>query len=292
MYEEFFGFEEKPFTLLPDPDFLYFSERHNEGISMLEYGLMNSSGFVLITGKIGCGKTTMIRHILKNQDVDMVIGNVTNTHRSFGELLKWILFSLGLEYTGKDKVEMYHSFIEYLDKQHNAGNRVVLVIDEAHNLNRDALEELRMLSNINVDKEHYLQVILVGQPELREILKDPSLEQLANRISVDYYLEPLDALETYEYIRHRLEISGGKANTFDLEAIKAVYDTTSGNPRLINTVCDTALVYAFAEQNKTVTLNTINEVIEDKSRWNVIGLNRPVKQVSGFQHVNLGSTGG
>ncbi|MGV6816961.1 MAG: ExeA family protein [Thiotrichales bacterium] len=288
MYDQFFGFEEKPFTLLPDPDFLYFSERHNEGISMLEYGLINSSGIVLITGNIGCGKTTMIRHILKNQDVDMVVGNVTNTHRSFGELLKWIMFSLGLDYSGKDKVEMYHSFIEFLDKEHDLGNRVVLVIDEAHNLSRDALEELRMLSNINVDKEHYLQLILVGQPELREILKDPSLEQLANRISVDYYLEPLSALETFEYIRHRLDISGGDSDIFDLEAIKAVYESTSGNPRLINTVCDTALVYAFAEQSKKVTLNTIKEVIEDKSRWNVIGLNSSKERRSGFRHVQLG----
>lgn len=288
MYDDFFGFEEKPFTLLPDPDFLYFSDRHDEGISMLEYGLINSSGIVLITGNIGCGKTTMIRHILKNQDVDMVIGNVTNTHRSFGELLKWIMFSLGLEYSGKDKVEMYHTFIEFLDKQHNSGNRVVLVIDEAHNLNRDALEELRMLSNINVDKEHYLQLILVGQPELRQMLKDPSLEQLANRISVDYYLEPLSALETFEYIRHRLELSGGRRDIFDLEAIKVVFDSTRGNPRLINTICDTALVYAYAEQSQRVTLEIVNEVITDKSRWNVIGLNRETESQRGCAHVQLG----
>lgn len=288
MYDDFFGFEEKPFTLLPDPDFLYFSDRHDEGISMLEYGLINSSGIVLITGNIGCGKTTMIRHILKNQDVDMVIGNVTNTHRSFGELLKWIMFSLGLEYSGKDKVEMYHTFIEFLDKQHNSGNRVVLVIDEAHNLNRDALEELRMLSNINVDKEHYLQLILVGQPELRQMLKDPSLEQLANRISVDYYLEPLSALETFEYIRHRLELSGGRRDIFDLEAIKVVFDSTRGNPRLINTICDTALVYAYAEQSQRVTLEIVNEVIADKSRWNVIGLNRETESQRGCAHVQLG----
>lgn len=288
MYDDFFGFEEKPFTLLPDPDFLYFSDRHDEGISMLEYGLINSSGIVLITGNIGCGKTTMIRHILKNQDVDMVIGNVTNTHRSFGELLKWIMFSLGLEYSGKDKVEMYHTFIEFLDKQHNSGNQVVLVIDEAHNLNRDALEELRMLSNINVDKEHYLQLILVGQPELRQMLKDPSLEQLANRISVDYYLEPLSALETFEYIRHRLELSGGRRDIFALEAIKVVFDSTRGNPRLINTICDTALVYAYAEQSQRVTLEIVNEVIADKSRWNVIGLNRETESQRGCAHVQLG----
>lgn len=287
MYDEFFGFTEKPFTLLPDPDFLYFSNRHNEAISLLEYGLINGSGIVLITGNIGCGKTTMIRHILKNQDVDMVIGNVTNTHRSFGELLKWIMFSLGLDYSGKDKVEMYHSFMEFLEKQRNSGNKVVLVIDEAHNLNIDALEELRMLSNINVDKEQYLQLILVGQPELRELLSDPSLEQLANRVSVDYYLEPLNALETFEYIRHRLSISGGDSDVFDLEAIKVVYDTTRGNPRLMNTICDTALVYAYAEQSKKVTLEIINEVIDDKSRWNVIGLNKPGVKHLDFEHVQL-----
>lgn len=288
MYDDYFGFKEKPFTLLPDPDFLYFSDRHAEGISVLEYGLVNSSGVVLITGDIGCGKTTMIRHILKNQDVDLVVGNVTNTQHSFGDLLKWILLSLGLEYSGKDKVEMYHEFIQFLEKQHKLGNRVVLVIDEAHNLCRDALEEVRMLSNLNVDKDLFLQIILVGQPELRDTLKDSSLEQLANRISVDYYLEPLNALETFEYIRHRLNVSGGNDSIFDLEAIKRIYETSGGVPRLINIVCDTALLYSYAEQSARVTLDTISEVIEDKSRWNVIGLNLPKKNTSTCNHVNLG----
>lgn len=286
MYDSYFGFNEKPFSLLPDPDFLYFSDRHKEGISLLEYGLINSSGLILITGDIGCGKTTMIRHILKEQDVDMVVGNVTNTHRSFGELLKWIMFSLGLNFKGMDKVEMYQEFIEFLEKEKGAGNRVVLIIDEAQNLDRNALEELRMLQNINVDKDQYLQLILVGQPELRDVLRDPSLEQLANRVSVDYYLAPLNAVEVFDYIRHRLDRAGGDPAMFDLEAIKEVFESTNGNPRLINTICDTALVYAYADQSKKVSAEIVNEVIADKGRSNVIGL-RKTDSVIEHSHISL-----
>lgn len=270
MYEKFYGFKEQPFSLMPDPEFLYLGDRHSEALSLLEYGLLHRAGMVLITGQIGCGKTTLIRRLLRNQENEFVVGNITNTHHSFGELLKWVALAFGLEYKGKEKVELYEALIAFLKEQHAVGKRVVLVIDEAQNLTPQALEELRMLSNINVDKDQLLQIILVGQPELRDLLLDPSLKQLAQRISVDYYLEPLSPRETFEYIRHRLVVSGGDPDLFDIEAIKEIFLASQGIPRLINTICDTALVYGYAENAERITAGIVAEVVRDKTRGNIL----------------------
>lgn len=266
MYESFYGFNERPFTLLPDPGFLYLGGRHQEALSMLEYGLMYRAGIILITGHIGCGKTTLIRHLIQNQDVDMIVGNITNTHESFGDLMKWVMLSLNLEYKGKDNVELYQDLLEFLQLQSRQNKRVALIIDEAQNMSVDALEELRMLSNINVDKEQILQIILVGQPELRTTLLKPELLQLTQRVSVDYFLDAMNPEETFEYIRHRLEVSGGNVDLFDLNATKQVFLNSRGVPRLINTVCDTALVYGYAEQAEVITGEIIAEVVSDKKR--------------------------
>ena len=272
MYESFYNFKQKPFSLLPDSDFLYLGGRHLEALSLLEYGLIQGASIVLITGGIGCGKTTLVRHLIKNQDLDMVVGNITNTHHSFGELLKWVMLAFDLEFRDRDKVELYRDLMDFLRTQYHQGKRVTLIIDEAQNLSMEALEELRMLSNINVDKEQMLQIILVGQPELRDVLRRPELHQLAQRVSVDYYLDTMNPKEIFEYIRHRVTIAGGDENLFDIEAVKGVYEASKGVPRLTNTICDTALVYGYAEQAKTIGPGIIKEVVRDKNEGLILPL--------------------
>ena len=274
MYETFYGFRNKPFSLLPDPEFLYPSKKHRMALTLLEYGLMNQTSFSVITGDIGTGKTTLIRQLLNQMERDMVVGLITNTHPSFGELLQWILLAFNLECNSKDKVDMYKTFMDFLIKQYAASCRVILIIDEAQNMSHRSLEELRMLSNVNSEKDQVLQVILVGQPGLRDNLKDPRLEQFAQRIAVDYNLEPLGAEETREYIHHRLNIAGGDPEIFDDEACDVVFRYSGGTPRLINLLCDTALVYGYAEQVHRIGRQLVEDVVHDKQIGRIV----PLKQ--------------
>jgi len=270
MYEAFYGFREKPFSIIPDPGFLYFSPKHRMAFDLLEYGLMNQAGFNVITGEIGTGKTTLIRHLLGQMGPDVTVGLISNTHQSFGELLQWILFAFNLEYRGKEKVEMFHTFLDFLVQQYGQGKRAVLIVDEAQNMSAETLEELRMLSNVNADKDQVLQVILVGQAGLRDTLRRPDLEQFAQRIAVDYHLEALNQDETRTYIRHRINIAGvDNPGLFDDAACDAVYQHSQGVPRLINLLCDTALVYGFAEQKTKVDAQIVNDVAADKQKGGI-----------------------
>ena len=266
MYENFYGFREKPFSLLPDPSFLYLSPKHRMALVLLEYSLMNQSGFSVITGEIGTGKTTLIRQLLNQIDRDVTVGLISNTHRSFGELLQWVLMAFNLEYAGKDKVGLYQTFIDFVIKEYAHNRRTVLIIDEAQNMAPETLEELRMLSNVNADKDQVLQVFLVGQAGLRDLLRRPDLEQFAQRISVDYHLEPLNAQETRDYIRHRLTVAGGDPELFDEATSDAVFRNSGGVPRLINVLCDTTLVFGYAEQAKQITADLVEEVAREKRK--------------------------
>ena len=237
---------------------------------LLEYGLMNQAGFNVITGEIGTGKTTLLRHLLSQMGSDVTVGLISNTHRSFGELLQWILFAFNLEYRGKEKVEMFHTFLDFIVKQYSQNKRTILIVDEAQNMPAETLEELRMLSNVNADKYQVLQVILVGQAQLRDTLRRPDMEQFAQRIAVDYHLEPLDQEETRIYIRHRIHIAGGHdPELFDDAACDAVYMYSAGIPRLINLICDTALVYGFAEQKTKIDAKIITDVAKDKQKGGI-----------------------
>lgn len=269
MYEAFYGFREKPFSIIPDPSFLYFSPKHQMAFDLLEYGLMNQAGFNVITGEIGTGKTTLIRHLLGRLGQDTSVGLISNTHRSFGELLQWILFAYGLDYKGKEKVEMFHTFLDFMLQQYAQNKRTVLIVDEAQNMAPETLEELRMLSNVNADKDQVLQVILVGQAQLRDLLRRPDLEQFAQRIAVDYHLEPLEQEETRTYIRHRVNVAGSSADLFDDASCNAVYQHSQGVPRLINLLCDTALVYGFAEQKQSIDAELVHDVARDKMRGGI-----------------------
>lgn len=275
MYESFYGFSEKPFSLLPDPGFLYPCKKHHMALTMLQYGLMNQSGITVITGEVGSGKTTLIRKLLSEIDDNISVGLISNTHESFGDLLQWVSMAFDLEHKGKDKVALYDAFVNYVIDEYANSKRTVLIIDEAQNLSPSVLEELRMLSNINADKDQVLQLILVGQPELRETLCRHDLRQFAQRVSSDYHLSPLQLDEAVGYIRHRLKVAGGDENIFDLDACKIIWKYSGGIPRLINTLCDTALVYAYADQLKSVSRQLAADVIIEKQKGGIFPVFSP-----------------
>ncbi len=264
MYENFYGFREKPFSLLPDAGFLFLSAKHRMALTLLEYGLMNQAGFTVISGDIGTGKTTLIRQLLNNIDPLITVGLISNTHRTFGDLMQWIALAFDLPHQGKDKVQLYHDFMEFIIGEYAQGRRTVLIVDEAQNLSAETLEELRMLSNVNADKNQVLQVILVGQRELRDTLRQPDLVQFAQRVGVDYHLDALTAEETSDYIQHRCRIAGGKPDLFSDQAREAVFAYSGGVPRLVNLLCDTALVYGYAEQRERIDAKLVNDVARDK----------------------------
>lgn len=255
--------------MLPDPGFLYPSKKHYMALTMLQYGLMSQAGITVITGEVGSGKTTLIRKLLSEIDDDISTGLISNTHESFGDLLQWVSMAFDLDYKGKDKVALYDSFASYVINEYANSKRTVLIIDEAQNLSPSVLEELRMLSNINADKDQVLQLILVGQPELRETLRRQDLRQFAQRVSADYHLAPLLLSEAVGYIHHRLKIAGGNEDIFELNACKIIWKYSGGIPRLINTLCDTALVYAYAEQMKSVSRKLAAEVIVEKQKGGI-----------------------
>jgi len=275
MYESFYGFSEKPFSLLPDPTFLFLSAKHQKALTMLQFGMMNQAGFTVITGEIGSGKTTLIRQLLSDIGEDVTVGLVSNTHKSFGELLQWVLLAFGLEYRDKKKVELYQTLADFILKEYSDDRRTVLIIDEAQNLDVEALEELRMLSNINSDKDQFLQLILVGQPHLRDTLRLPEMHQFAQRIAVDYSLSTLTLEETWQYIRHRLKVADGDPNLFDTKACAAVYYYTSGTPRLINSLCEQSLVVGFAEQKKRIDVDIVCDVVRERQKGGIFPVHDP-----------------
>jgi len=266
MYESFYGFREKPFSLLPDCGFLYLSGKHRMALTLLEYGLMNQAGFTVISGDIGTGKTTLIRQLLNSIDPAIKVGLISNTHQAFGDLMKWIALAFDLPHRGRNKVELYQDFMDFIIQEYARGRRTLLIIDEAQNMSAETLEELRMLSNVNADKDQVLQIMLIGQRELRETLRRPDLVQFAQRIGVDYHLEPLSEQETCAYIRHRCVTAGGQVGLFSDQSCQQVYHFTGGVPRLINLLCDTALVYGFAEQRDKVDATLIRDVALDKQK--------------------------
>ncbi|MGV6859342.1 MAG: ExeA family protein [bacterium] len=293
MYETFYGLKEKPFALLPDPEFLYLGKRHSDALALLEYGLFNRAGIILISGEIGCGKTTLVRQLLSTKADEIKVGIINNTHQDFGELLKWVALAFGLDYRGKEKVELYDDFMRFLEDLHQNNQKATLIIDEAQNMDTAALEQLRMLSNINVDKQQVLQLILIGQPELREKLLQPELKQLVQRIAIDYYLEPLEPKEVFHYIRHRMKVAGGDPETFGIEATIAVYKYSGGIPRLINILCDTALVYGYAQNKEHIDQAIIEEVVFDKKKGSILPIHgfstMETEEIPEFQHVSIGS---
>ena len=275
MYETYYGLREKPFSILPDPELIYWGPKHRLAYAMLEYGVMNSAGFTVITGEIGAGKTTLIRRLLQRLDSSINVGLITTTPQGRKELLQWIMMSLDLPFEEKYS-KLLFKFQQYLELQHSEGRRTLVIVDEAQNLGPDALESLRMLSNINADKEQYLQLILVGQPQLRTLLCSPELVQFAQRISADFHLTPLSITEVPEYIDYRLKAVGASSSLFSKDACAVIAQASGGIPRSINILCDTALVYGFATQSNYVTKSIVDLVIQDKQNFGIFSRSNTV----------------
>jgi len=271
MYEQFFGFKAKPFALSPDPAFLYRSGQHAAALTMLEYGIESQAIICLLTGEIGSGKTTLVRQLLRSLGDKFAVGLISNTHRRFDAVIPWALNSLGIAAREKTDIAMYEALTDFVIAQYGKGKRTLLVVDEAQNLSVPLLEELRLLSNINSEQDVALQTLLVGQPELREKLERPRLVQFAQRVTVDFHLECLKLPETRAYIQHRLQVAGGNTRLFQSKAITLIHEQARGIPRLINQLCDLALVYAFAEQRRQVDERQVREMLAERHRGRRLG---------------------
>jgi general secretion pathway protein A len=262
MYEEFYGLKERPFTLVPDPDYLFLGSQHKLARAYLEYGIKERMGFVVLTGEVGTGKTTLIKSLLREKEAGYRLGVLYQTSVEAEDLLDLLLKEFEIRgHFGSSRAARLGAFNQFLLSSYSRREHVVLVVDEAQNLGPKALEELRLLSNLQTEKEPLLQVILVGQPGLRDRLRHPTLRQLAQRVAIHYHLRPLDLEETREYIKFRLARAGG-SGIFTTSALDKLYDYTQGVPRRINAWCDLALVAGFAEGRHEIDGEFIDMVIE------------------------------
>ena len=272
MYEEFFGLTEKPFSIQPDPSFLYWGRTHRLAYAMLEYGVLNHAGISVVTGEVGCGKTTLIHRLLDQLSDTHTVALLSNVQDGRGDLLSWVLMGFGEPFAGKSHVELFAQLQEFFISEYAKGKRVVLIIDEAQNLSMDMLEELRLLSNINAGKDQLLQLILVGQPQLKGLLNRPELLQLAQRVGSDFHLTPLNNEEVRAYIETRLSIAGCDRRLFSNRAMDMIAEQSRGVPRVINVIADTALVYAFSAQESVIGVEVVHSVIRDKTDYGVFGI--------------------
>lgn len=270
MYKKFYGLAEKPFHIVPNPSYLFMSQKHQNALTYLEYGLMERVGFIMLTGEVGTGKTTLIRYLLENIESDMEVAVIFNTNVSSDQILNLILHEFELTADTDDKAKIIDTLYLFLIDRYSQKKRVLLIIDEAQNLSKDALEEIRMLSNLQTDEEMLLQIMIVGQPELRQKLMRPELTQFSQRIAVSYHLSPLTKEETVQYISHRIAKAGGENGIFQPDAIDLIYNASGGIPRTINLLCDAALVYGFADEIETINAAIMNQVIEDKGGMGLI----------------------
>ena len=265
MYESHFGLIAKPFQLSPDPEFFFSSTGHKRALSYLQYGLGQGEGFIVITGEVGTGKTTLMRNLLKNIDNHNVIAaQLVTTKLEADDLLRMICSSFGLPAENKSKAVLLQQFHDFLQSAHQAGKRVLLVVDEAQNLPATAIEELRMLSNFQLTDGPLLQSFLLGQPELRAIIQQPSMEQFRQRIIASCHLKPLDPSEIKEYILWRLSVAGWAQNPkFSDLSYSLIHKHTGGVPRRINIFCDRLLLFCFLEEINLISADAVNTVAEE-----------------------------
>jgi len=267
MYQEFYGLREKPFALTPDPQFLYLSESHRTAIDSLLYGIDQREGFIVITGNIGTGKTTICRAVLEKMDKNVKTAVIFNSLLTERELLESILQDFGLPSKGRSKKELIDELNKFLLDQLSQGGNVAILVDEAQNLSIPVLEQIRMLSNLETEKEKMLQIILLGQLELDQKLNTPQLKQLSQRIAIRHHLLALTPMETESYISQRLMVAGGQGNiTFSKSALDEIYGFSKGIPRLINLICDRTLLGGFVEQ-----AYHIDRKIVKKARRSLLG---------------------
>ena len=261
MYAQYFGLNEKPFSIAPDPRYLYQSDRHAEALAHLLYGVEEAGGFIQLTGEVGTGKTTLTRVLLNRLPVNVEVAMILNPRLSVKEFLQNISEELQLDWAASaDSVkELIDGLNAHLLRAHAAGRRVVLIIDEAQNLDADLLEQIRLLTNLETTERKLLQIILIGQPELRQTLARADLRQLAQRITGRYHLDPLNRNETEAYIRHRLQVAGASREIFSPGAVREIHRLSGGVPRLINVICDRALLGAYGKEKATVNVRLARE---------------------------------
>jgi general secretion pathway protein A len=265
MYEKFYGLKEKPFNILPDPDYLFMSRGHENAYTHLEYAIMENKGFVIVTGEIGSGKTTLINYLINKIQQNVQIGLINQTYATPTQFIKMICQDFELNVEGMDKAEMVNIFHEFLLRQFTLKERVILIIDESQNLSPKAMEELRMLSNLEAEKHHLIQMILVGQPELRQKIQRPDLIQFAQRVTVNCHLNGLNRDEVVSYIKYRLNVAGAdNVNLFNGKAVDRIFQYSRGIPRLINVICDAALVYGFADELKDIDSAIVEMVAKER----------------------------
>lgn len=264
MYQEYFGFDKMPFNTTPDSRFFFPSSKHAEALASLIYAVAERKGFVVITGEVGAGKTTVCRALLNRIDPNTKVVLITNTNINCDQLFETMCGQLGLESAGKEKAGILQMLNIYLLEQLEEGNTVLLIIDEAQNLSKDVLEEVRMLSNLETEREKLLQVVLLGQPELRRRLYLPELRQFRQRIVVTYHLSSLSLQETIQYIFYRLKVAGGVDKVkFTRRAVNEIYEYSKGIPRLINIICDSALLSCFVRDVKVISQRIVEEVVHE-----------------------------
>ncbi|HSM69496.1 MAG TPA: AAA family ATPase, partial [Xanthomonadales bacterium] len=280
MYLEYFNLSEAPFSITPDPAFVYLSQRHRDALAHLLYGVGQggSGGFVQLTGEVGTGKTTLCRCLLEQVPERTRIALVLNPLMSPRELLVAICEELGIETQGMEDSSkaLVDRLNETLLRAHAAGERVVVVIDEAQNLSPESLEQVRLLTNLETNKQKLLQIVLLGQPELRALLQRQSLRQLAQRITARYHLTPLGQADTTQYVRHRMQVAGARHNPFRKSALRALFQRSNGVPRLINIIADRALVAAYAQERRDIDGRLVHAAADEvqlgepgarRSRW-------------------------
>lgn len=277
LYLEHFGLSKRPFTLVPDPDFVFWSRQHRKAQAILEYGLVARAPVTMVTGEVGSGKTTLLRDLLGKVGDDMLVGFIANaapTDRA--DMLRMVLHALGEDPSETASYTALYKALETLMiEEYSQGRRVVLIFDEAQNLGRESLEHLRMLTNINFADHELVQLVLVGQPELQDIIMRSDMTQMAQRISASVFLKRLGSEDVGDYITHRMTVAGATEPVFDPETFPLIHEVTGGTPRLINQLCDFALLYAYVEDHKTVSVDAIKNVLNDNLFF-CAGRNKPV----------------
>ncbi|MBN2483757.1 MAG: AAA family ATPase [Candidatus Omnitrophica bacterium] len=265
MYEQFFGFKEKPFSVTPDTKYFFPSEKHEEALNTLLFGILERKGFAVLTGEVGSGKTTVWHALLNKLIRGTKVALITNSHLTSKQMIMAILDEFEVPF--KDwwpKIKMLNALNRFLLEQITLGFNVVVVIDEAQNLSASVLEEVRMLSNLETEREKLLQIVLIGQPELKSILELKELRQLRQRVAVYYHIRPFTQEEMQKYIQHRLKIAGTNGHqVFDDSALDKIYAHSGGIPRLVNSICDRALLTGFIKERKEIDATIIEEVTKE-----------------------------
>ncbi len=293
MYEAFYGLSSHPFQLNPDPHFYFGSKQHSRAKAYLDYGVSRNDGFIVITGEIGAGKTTILRGLLNRlEKSDIVAGHLVTTQLDAEDTLRMVGAAFGFNVQGVPKAGLLSALEAFLLTQSRLGKRCLLVVDEAQNLTPRAVEELRMLSNFQLGNQSLLQSFLVGQPEFREILQRPEMEQFRQRVAATCHIGPLDLDETQAYIPHRLKCAGSTGEPhFDQDALQAIHRASQGIPRRINSICDRVLLLGFMENRKHLTLADVNTVVQDFAAEAVSPARRSAGSLSGFDNM-ADDTGG